>query len=272
MLGTGVVAVPELDLCSVSSAAAGHVHALAECLQGPVSTVPRPTLRARAVTVPELDRGTAVRACTGVVDTLTTIAADRSGASVLPLDYRWCVEVITGVDRLGEAQVLPLGPVERGGAARRPSKLEAGNVRAVPDLFWHEVAVVGRVGHGLEVDASLAAIRELVLAALARKDRPKPSEAIGSAGWKAAAITVALAVVVMVVAVEVDVAAGHGHLHAGIAVRTCGGRGERGRYVGVVGQNFAQPDEIEEAEVNDVMSVEAPFLEADLISIVVRIR
>src|SRR5262249_1841545 len=142
LLGAGAVAVPELDRRPVGGAAAGDVHALAEDTQRPVTAVPRPALRARAVARPALDRGAVVRTRTRVVDALTTVAADWPGVPVLRLDHRGRVEVVAGVDRLGEAQVLPLGPVERGGAARRPSEREAGDVRAVPDLLRHKVALV----------------------------------------------------------------------------------------------------------------------------------
>src|SRR4029077_4065026 len=77
LLGAGAVAVPKLDRRPVGSAATGDVYALAESTQRPVTAVPRPALRARAVARPDLDYGATLRARAGVVDALATVAADR---------------------------------------------------------------------------------------------------------------------------------------------------------------------------------------------------
>jgi hypothetical protein len=73
------LSVGESDLCTVGGAATGDVHALAEDAQGPVIAVPRPTLPAPAVAHPDLDRGAVGRTRTGIIDALTTVAADRPG-------------------------------------------------------------------------------------------------------------------------------------------------------------------------------------------------
>jgi hypothetical protein len=93
----------------------------------------------------KLDRRSVVRARAGVVNALASGAEDRTCAAILRLNDGWRVEVVTGVDRLGETQILALSPVERSGAARRSPGCEAGDVRTVPNLLGHKVAVIGRV-------------------------------------------------------------------------------------------------------------------------------
>jgi hypothetical protein len=87
--------------------------------------------------------GAVVRAPAGVLDALAGGAEDRTGPAILRLDDGRRVEVVTGVDRLGETQVLALCPVERSGAAGRPADRVAGKVGTVPNLLRHEVAVIG---------------------------------------------------------------------------------------------------------------------------------
>jgi hypothetical protein len=79
----------------------------------------------------------------------------------------------------------------------------------------------------------------------------------------------------MVVAVKVDVAVGHRHLHRRVAVGSGCGRRKRDRHVGVGGQPLAEADEIEEPEVDDIVSVEGALLKRDLVAVVgalVRVR
>src|SRR5262249_61987989 len=98
LLGAGTVAVPELNLCPSSSAAAYDIHTLAEDTKRPVTAVPRPVLCAWPVARPDLDRGATVRACTSVVEALATFAADWSSTPVLRLDDRRRVEAVPGID------------------------------------------------------------------------------------------------------------------------------------------------------------------------------
>ena len=165
---------------------------------------------------------------------------------------------------------MPLGPIERGGGARRPSEIETVLLRTVPDLLRHEVAGVGRGGHRLKVEAGRAAVREFVLAAFARQDRPRPSKIprasvtpIGVVDGKAAAVVVVLAIIVVIVAMKVGVAV-NCYLHRRVSVlRRSSGR-ERRRHFGVIGQENAEPDEIEEPKVGHVMTKEAALLETEL--------
>ena len=106
LLGTGAIAVPELDLRPVGGAASGDVHALAEHAQRPVTAVPRPALPTPAVAHPDLYRGAVGRTRAVVVDALAAVAANWPGFPVLRLDHRGRVEVVASVDRLGEAQVV----------------------------------------------------------------------------------------------------------------------------------------------------------------------
>src|SRR5439155_8020364 len=152
------------------------------------------------------------------------------------------------------------------GATRRSSECETGEVRTVPDLLRGKVSIVGRVCHRLQIKARRAAVRELVLTALAGKDRPQPSIAIGSAGGEAAAVAVALAIVVVVVSVKIDITVRQRHLDRGVAVKGRGGWRERCHHGGVGGHPYAESDEIEEPEIDNVVSVEAALLKAELIA------
>ena len=76
-----------------------------------------PALRGGLVTGENLDRSSVVRARSGVVRAFAGGAEDWTCAAILRLYDGRRVEVVTGVDRLGETQILALSPVERSGAA-----------------------------------------------------------------------------------------------------------------------------------------------------------
>jgi hypothetical protein len=75
--------------------------------------IPRPALCRRAVAIPELNCSAVVHARTGIVDALGTVAAYGPCTAILRLNHRRRIEVVACINRLGEAQVLPLGPIER---------------------------------------------------------------------------------------------------------------------------------------------------------------
>jgi hypothetical protein len=142
------------------------------------------------------------------------LAAPRIGPS--PRYFRFddgrCVEVATGVDRMCATQILALSPVERSGAAaRRPANREASDIGTIPNLLGKEIAVIGGIGHRLQVDICGAAVRDLVLPVFLRKNKPKPPVIIRSVDDPPPrAIAVAL---------TVDIAAGHRDLQRRVAVR-----------------------------------------------------
>ena len=158
---------------------------------------------------------------------------------------------------------MALSPIKRSGATRRLAGRETGNVSAVPDLLRHEVAIIRRVGHRLQVDIGGTAARELVFPAFPGKDRPEPSVTIGSVSGPPCAVAIALPVVIVIVPVEVDVAIAHRDLHRGVAVRCGGGRRKRRRNIGVVRGDYAELDEIEKAEVRDVMGEEIALVKVE---------
>src|SRR5207302_10058245 len=75
------VAGPELHLRSAGGAAAGDVHALAECADRAVAAVPRPSLGVRPVAGPQLDVGAVGAVRAGDVDALAAVAGDLTGAA-----------------------------------------------------------------------------------------------------------------------------------------------------------------------------------------------
>src|SRR5215831_14017422 len=102
LLGAGAVAIPELDFRAICGPSTSGVHAFSEDTKRPVAAVPRPALCVRTITRPDLDRGSVARARTRIVNALAAVVADRPGTSVLRLDHRRRVDVVAGVDRLGE--------------------------------------------------------------------------------------------------------------------------------------------------------------------------
>src|ERR1700722_14243580 len=226
LLSACAVAVPKLKRRSAGCRASGDVHTLVEHPERAVAAIPGPALRARPVAGEKLNRSAVVCARAGVVDAFAGGAEDWTRATILRLCDGGRVEVVTGVDRLREAEVLALGPVERSGAASRPACGETSNVGPVPGLLGHEIAVVRCVGHRLQVEIGRTAVREFVFPTFPRKDRPEPSVMIGSMDeLPPGAVAIALAIVVVIVSVEVDVAVGHRDLDCRVAVRCGGGRG-----------------------------------------------
>ena len=109
-LSACAVAVPELKRRSAGSRAASDVQTLVERPERAIVAVPGQALRGGLVAGENLDRRSVVRARSGVVNALAGGAEDWTCAAILRLYDGRCVEVVTGVDRLGETQVLALRP------------------------------------------------------------------------------------------------------------------------------------------------------------------
>jgi hypothetical protein len=211
-LSACALAIPELKRRAAGGRAAGDVQTLVELAERAVVAVPDPILGDCPVAGEKLDRGPVVCARTGVVDAFAGGAEDRALAAIFRFDDGRCVEVATGVDRMCATQILALSPVERSGAAaRRPANREASDIGTIPNLLGKEIAVIGGIGHRLQVDICGAAVRDLVLPVFLRKNKPKPPVIIRSVDDPPPrAIAVAL---------TVDIAAGHRDLQRRVAVR-----------------------------------------------------
>jgi hypothetical protein len=105
-LSARAVAIPELKRRSAGSRAASDVQTLVEGSECTVVAVPGPTLRSRSVAGEKLDRSSVAWTRAGIVNALARDAEDWTGATMSRLNDGRRVEVVTGVDRLGETQIL----------------------------------------------------------------------------------------------------------------------------------------------------------------------
>ena len=154
-----------------------------------------------------------------------------------------------GLDRAREPDVLRHRPGQR---RRRPGRL-AGQVAVrrgrglvlVPHLLGDHVAVVGGVRHRAQVRQAVAAVGDHVLAALAAEQRPRP--ALGARRVERPRLAgVLLAVAVEGVAVP-DPAARRVRRQRGVRL------GERRPHVPVAGRLHPEPDQLQEAGVDDLL-------------------
>src|SRR6478609_3476609 len=152
-LGTGTVAVPQLQLRAVGRRAAGHVQALAQGAHR-TGAVERPPLGVAAVAAVELDRGAVVRCAPADVDALARRPGDLAGAQAgcrgAPLLVRPARAVpglqpgaVIGAETGRVHTLSGLGIAQRAVAAGLPD-LRAGAV-AVPQL---QLRAVGRRSAG----------------------------------------------------------------------------------------------------------------------------
>ncbi len=170
--------------------------------QGKRHSPPEVSARPRSAAGGNLDCGAVVHARAGDLDAFASVAKNRTCAAILGFNDGRRVEVVSGVDRLGEAEVLAFSPVKRSRAAARPAKRIASDVGTVPNLLGEQIAVVGRIGHRLQIDIRRAAVRDLVFPAFPGKNWPEPSVTIGSNGGPPCAVVIALAVIVVIVAMD----------------------------------------------------------------------